>query len=177
MVSIRVLSAEDAAAYRELRLEGLRDSPATFAASYEDEIHLTTDDVAQRIAPTNHSWVMGAFDADRIVGCIGWYRDRGAKVMHRSHIWGMYVVPRYRRQGVARSLVREVLSRAKAVTGVAQIELFVAWGNDSAVRLYEDLGFERVAILPNALILEGRYIDDQLFVLRIADSMPSGGEH
>ena len=170
MVTVQILAAEDAAAYRTLRLEGLRDSPTTFAASYEDEMHLTTDDVARRIAPTDHSWVLGAFDDDHIVGCIGWYRDRGAKVAHKSHIWGMYVVPRYRRQGVARALVMDVLAGAKATAGVAQIELFVASGNGGAARLYEDVGFERVAVLPNSLFVNGRYIDDQLFVLHMPGS-------
>ena len=103
-----------------------------------------------------------------MVGCIGWYRDRGVKVSHKSHVWGMYVTPRHRRKGIAYALVTELIARAKSNTGVTQIELFVAAGNTSATCLYESVGFERVAVHPNSLFVDGRYIDEELSVLRIA---------
>lgn len=171
MVTIRVLAADDADGFRALRLNGLRESPTAFGASHEDEIHLTKDDVVRRIAPTEQSWVLGAFDDDSLmVGCIGWYRDRGAKVAHKSHVWGMYVAPGYRRQGIALALVREVMARVERLSGITQIELFVAVGNPGAAGLYEGAGFERVAVHPNSLFVDGRYIDEELLVLRIPEA-------
>jgi ribosomal protein S18 acetylase RimI-like enzyme len=168
MVSIRRLESGDADAFSALRLGGLRESPSSFAASYEDEMRLTRDEFRIRVSPTDESWVLGAFDdASLMVGCIGWYRERGAKVAHKSHIWGMYVVPGHRRHGIARALVRELISRVEQLPGIRQIELSVAVGNPDAARLYEGEGFERVAILPNSLFVDGRYVDDQLFVRRV----------
>jgi len=165
---IRVLEAEDADAFRALRLEGLRDSPAAFGASHEDEVVLTRGDFVRRVEPTERSWLLGAFDDQNVlIGCIGWYRDRGAKVSHKSHIWGMYVMPHHRRKGIARDLIRDLIARVRASTGVVQIELFVATGNNGAARLYESAGFERTAVHPNSLFVNGRYIDEELFVLRI----------
>jgi ribosomal protein S18 acetylase RimI-like enzyme len=168
VATIRVLDVEDADAFRALRLEGLRDSPTAFGASHDDEVGFTRGDFVRRIEPTEGSWLLGAVNGENvIVGCIGWYRDRGAKVSHKSHIWGMYVTPRHRRKGIARALVTELVARAKAISGVTQIELFVASGNRGAAGLYEHIGFERVAVHPNSLFVDGRYIDEELFVLRI----------
>ena len=140
MATIRVLDAADADAFRALRLEALRDSPTAFGASHDDEVHFTRGDLVHRVEPTKDSWLLAAFDDESaMVGCIGWYRDRGAKVSHKSHIWGMYVTPRHRRKGIACALVMDLIARGKSNTGVTQIELFVAAGNSSAACLYESV--------------------------------------
>jgi RimJ/RimL family protein N-acetyltransferase len=167
--AIRALGAEDGEAFRALRLEALRDSPTAFGASYDDEVRLAPGDFARRIQPTEASWVLGAFDGNgRLVGCIGWYRDRGAKVAHKSHVWGMYVTPLDRRNGVARDLLAELMTRVRGTEGVTRVELFVASGNERAAKLYAQAGFERVAVLPESLFVDGRFVDEALFALRLA---------
>ncbi len=168
VTTIRVLNAEDADAFRALRLEALRESPASFASSYEDEARLTREEFARRIAPTAESWVLGAFDCNNtLVGSVGWYRHRGRKVSHKSHIWGMYVMPGQRGKGIGRALVKDALARAQSQAGMMQIDLFVAAGNATAASLYRRFGFVGVAVYPRALCVAGRYIDEELFVLRM----------
>jgi len=164
---IRILQAADAREFRDLRLAGLRESPASFGASLEDEVALTVAEVAQRIAPTEYSFVLGAFAGGSLAGCIGWYRDKARKMAHKSHVWGMYVAPDYRNQGIAQALVAEVITRTEHAPGVIQIELFVSRENVRAARLYEAAGFERVAVLPRSLCVDGRYIDDLLLIRRL----------
>lgn len=166
---VRVLNAEDADAFRALRLEGLRDSPTAFGASYDDELQFTQGELVHRIDPTDNSWILGAFDEQNVlIGCIGWYRARGEKVSHKSHIWGMYVTPRHRRKGIARALATAVIERVRTNASVRQVELFVASGNNDAASLYQGLGFGRVAVHPRSLFVNGRYIDEELFVLYMA---------
>ena len=161
---IRVLDTEDAGAFRLLRLEGLRDSPTAFAASVDDEVHRS--DFARLLQPTDASWVLAAFAGpDAPVGCIGWYRDRGAKVSHKSRLWGTYVTPDQRRRGIGRALLNEAVARARLVPGLSQIGLFVASENEAAARLYRTAGFERVAVHPKSLFVDGRYIDEEFHVL------------
>jgi ribosomal protein S18 acetylase RimI-like enzyme len=168
-VEHRILTSTDAEAFRAIRLEGLRNCPTAFASSYDEDVELPLEEVAARISPSTDSWVLGAFsEHTRIVGCVGWYRDRGAKVRHKSHVWGMYVTPSHRRKGVARALLRELVARAKGTLGIMQIELTVSVDNTNAVTLYEAEGFRLAAILPNALFVDGRGIDEQLRVLAVA---------
>jgi ribosomal protein S18 acetylase RimI-like enzyme len=165
---MRILQAGDARLFHAFRLTGLRESPGSFGASLADELAMPEEVVAARITPTEQSWVLGAFAASSsLVGCIGWYRDKGAKVAHKSHIWGMYVAPDWRGRGIAQALVADVIARAGRAPGVIQVELFVSVENTRAARLYEAAGFERVAVLPRALLTDGRYIDDLLLIRRV----------
>jgi ribosomal protein S18 acetylase RimI-like enzyme len=162
---IRLLTIDDVDAFRDLRLEALRDSPHVFASSFEDEARFTRGDFLRRMEPTETSWMLGAFPAGAgLVGCLGCYRERGVKVNHRAHLWGMFVKPAHRREGFGRQLVTAALDRARSMAGVTQLELFVASGNEGAASLYESLGFERSGVHPRALCIDGRYFDETLYV-------------
>jgi ribosomal protein S18 acetylase RimI-like enzyme len=166
---MRILTSTDAEAFRAIRLEGLRNCPTAFASSYEEDVKLPLEEVAVRIRPTADSWILGAFSEHAgLVGCVGWYRDRGAKIRHKSHVWGMYVTPGHRRLGIARALLRELVARARGTAGVMQIQLTVSVDSMSAATLYEAEGFALAAVLPNALFADGRWIDEQLRALTVA---------
>jgi ribosomal protein S18 acetylase RimI-like enzyme len=60
----------------------------------------------------------------------------------RGWIGGLGVVPAARRRGVGRALMEAVLAEAPP-----EVTLEVIEENEPAIRLYEDLGFERVRIL------------------------------
>jgi hypothetical protein len=47
---IRFLTSKDVVAYRELRLQALRESPTAFASSFEQEACLSVDDFAKRLS-------------------------------------------------------------------------------------------------------------------------------
>jgi ribosomal protein S18 acetylase RimI-like enzyme len=167
--NIRVLTSTDAEAFRAIRLEGLRNCPTAFASSYDEDVKLPLEEVAARIRPSTDSWVLGAFsEYSSLVGCIGWYRDRGVKVRHKSHVWGMYVTPSHRRKGIARALLKELVVRAKGTAGIMYIELTVSVDSTNAATLYDAEGFRLAAVLPNALYVDGRGVDEQLRVLTVA---------
>jgi len=69
------------------------------------------------------------------VALLGIRRERG-------WIGGLGVVPAARRRGVGRALMEAVLAEAPP-----EVTLEVIEENEPAIRLYEDLGFERVRIL------------------------------
>lgn len=163
---IRALELEDADAFRAIRLEGLQESPAAFSASFEDEVRYTPNEFLRCIRPVDQTWILGAFSSTgALMGCIGWFREQGTKTSHKSTIWGMYVTPDHRRKGVGRSLVSEAINRAKRVTGIRQIQLCVALRNKFAAKLYQEAGFKRAGVRPESLFVEGRYIDEEHYIL------------
>jgi ribosomal protein S18 acetylase RimI-like enzyme len=71
----------------------------------------------------------------------------------------MYVHPRYRGMGVGRGIVEKLLRAAQAMKGLLVVKLAVTSTNDSAIKLYQRLGFRRYATEPKALRVNGRFYD------------------
>ena len=100
---IRMLADHDADGYVEVRRRALAEAPLAFASSPTDDIAASREAVCSLLRQAPESGVIGAF-FDDLVGTVGLYRDRHLKFSHKAHLWGMYVVPRYRGRGVAAEL-------------------------------------------------------------------------
>lgn len=167
-MQIRRLDSADAAAFQALRLQGLVECPLAFAASPEDEAGEPVDAVAARLADDAHGCVFGAFD-DRgeLVGVVGLGRERMRKLAHKAVLWGMYVAPAARRQGLGRALIRRLLAEAAATPGVRQVTLGVHAGNHVARALYESFGFIAWGTEPGAAWVDGALRDETWMVCRL----------
>jgi GNAT superfamily N-acetyltransferase len=106
-IDLRRLGAEDAAAYREIRLEALADSPHAFSSTLESEQDQPLDRFAARLAD---DFVLGAFVGARLVGVAGFYIQPRPKHRHKGMLWGMYVRPSYRAAGIGRKLVEAIIA-------------------------------------------------------------------
>ena len=114
MVTIRALGPDDFAAYRAVRLRALADHPEAFTSSVEEEDSAAGDArLARRLAGSGER-MLGAFEADALVGTIGLSVDPRAKVRHRGLVVGMYVVPEQCGRGVGRALVEAQIAQARA---------------------------------------------------------------
>ena len=103
-----------------------------------------------------------AFDGSRIVGDITLHRDRRGWARHVAKI-RLTLDPEYRRQGLARALVLEVVGLAKALN-LAILEAEILDVQRGARLLFEDLGFHCAATLPqHAIDLAGRVHDLLLY--------------
>jgi ribosomal protein S18 acetylase RimI-like enzyme len=170
-MTVRRLDKEDAAAYQELRLRALQECPTAFSSSYEEECRRPTSEIVARVteAPDGFVCVFGAFDHDRLVGILAFVRSRGAKTRHIAELAGMYVVPECRHQGHGRALVDILLLHARSAGGVRSLKLGVNAQNEPAKRLYQAVGFRYSATDPEAILVEGRYYDEETYLLRLAD--------
>ncbi len=165
-LQFRFLTAEDARAYWDIRLEALESEPHAFGSSPEEHRALSFADVAARIAFDPPSkFTVGAFLDGCLVGTAGFYRDRNLKSRHKGNVWGVYVSQDVRRSGVARSLLNMLLEYASAIEGIEQIMLSVATAQEAATTLYRSLGFAPYGCEPRALKVGDRYIDEEHMVL------------
>lgn len=160
-ISVRQLTVADAAAFRQLRLLGLEESPEAFGSSFAVENDRTVESFADWI---ERGHIVGAFADESLVGVAAFYVMTGAKTEHRGTIWGVYVHPGARGQGVARGVLEAVIAHAR--TKVLQVHLSVTSTNSAALRLYEKLGFSTYGIEPRALRVDGRFLDKHLMVRR-----------
>lgn len=66
----------------------------------------------------------------------------------------VYVDPRFRRRGVARTLLEKAIARAPSLEIEVMVGLIFAH-NEPSLRLFEQLGFERWGLLPRVARLDG----------------------
>ncbi|MHC4995996.1 MAG: GNAT family N-acetyltransferase [Planctomycetota bacterium] len=163
-MTIRILNAEDARAFKTLRLTGLRDEPGAFASSYEEENECSLDDIAERLGDRSLGVTLGAFEGDELVGLTGVRREEHAKLAHKAFVWGVYVDPGRRNNGIGGRLMAEALTYAYSTLGVRQVYLGVNAENPAAIALYEKMGFVAYGIEKDFMLVDGRFHDEMLMV-------------
>jgi ribosomal protein S18 acetylase RimI-like enzyme len=168
-IEIRRLTEEDATEFYRLRLEALEREPQAFSSSPEEHRAMTPAIIAQRLGSGSgdRNFVLGAFVEEQLVGMVGFYQEEGPKKRHKGHIWGVYVTQDWRRKGIARVLLSEVIARARARPEVEQVYLGVTVEQNSARRLYESLGFQVYGREVHAVKLGDSYLDEDLMALRL----------
>ena len=87
-------------------------------------------------------WLV-ALDGETVAGYVG-----SQSVMGEADMMNIAVAPSYRRHGVARELVNELIRILKD-REVCSLTLEVRASNDSAIGLYHNLGFAQVGRRPN----------------------------
>ena len=165
-ILIRSLGPADAASYRACRLEALQDRPTAFGSSYEEESSQTVDDVRRRFETEwnrDDNILFGGFAGEALVGTTGLSRAGPMKRRHKMIVWGVYVAPPARGQGVARRLLEAAIAQAGSVPGIARLELTMEHGNLAAQTLYEGCGFHRWGTEPDGIqIGSDCYAEDRM---------------
>lgn len=157
---IRRLTPADAAAHRELMLEAYERHPDAFTSSTSERAKLPASWWAERLPPGADapSMVFGALDDEgRLVGAVGLSVEARIKARHKGLLFGMYVAPAARQQGVGAQLVEAVLAAARARADLRLVQLTVTQGNDGAQALYQRCGFQVFGVEPMAVRIAERY--------------------
>lgn len=158
-ILIREAIPRDAAAFRELRLYALKDSPTAFSADYQKNLNHPSqywEDMLTMHA--DESTMFLAVHESELIGMTGIARGGSPKTRHSATIWGVYVRPEWRGLHIAEELIQACLIWARARKIVAA-RLGVAAANASAIRCYERCGFRVTGTEPRAVYYEGQYHD------------------
>ena len=159
-ISVRRLAEADAAAMRDIRLEGLRLHPECFGADLDVEEAMTAEDFARRMAT---GVTFGGFLDGNLAGIVVFVKPRSKKTGHTGDLGAMYVRKAARGTGLSDLLIETLIGHA--VNEVEQIKLTVNADNPHAIRLYERHGFRAIGRWPNSLRIGGRTYDE-LVMLR-----------
>jgi len=168
-VRIRTTKADDAAAYRDLRLEGLRDHPEVFGADYATSAARPIEYWQERMsigAGGEHGVTYVADASGELIGMTALVRNDLAKTRHAGSIFGVYTHPNWRGAGVADALLEACVAYAREL-GLRVVLLGVVTTNASAIRLYQRCGFTVYGVEPEAIHHDGIYFDELLMARRI----------
>jgi GNAT superfamily N-acetyltransferase len=141
LLEIRRVRSHEADALRRLRLAALTDAPRAFAATVAQEAERPERewrDLAARSEQGDTVVVCVAIDDGRWVGMAAgrWFaRERGI-----AQLWGMWVAPACRRQGIGERLVSAVRAWA-AGHGARFLRLGLIEELPELATFYERLGF------------------------------------
>ena len=169
---IRSLTSKDAAAFQVLRLRSLRESPEAFGSSYDEEVSRPLTAVGERLeaALTPHARVVfGALADGTLIGVVGCAQESRVKTRHKAVIWGMYVTPEARGQGVGRALLDRVVAEARRWPNVERILLSAVERATAARALYASAGFKPYAREVDAFRQSGKSDTLEFFGLELGD--------
>ncbi|GMA15609.1 GNAT family N-acetyltransferase [Deinococcus metallilatus] len=154
--SVRVLTAADAPAYREVRLAGLQTDPLAFVTAADEFAARPASEIAGRLDPGAGVVTLGAFVDGTLVGILTVVREALPTLAHRANVVAVSVLPHARGQGCGDALLRAGIAQARTWPGVSSLHLAVVETQHAARRLYERHGFRHWGTRPDALHVEGR---------------------
>ena len=163
--TLRQLASGDAEVFSALCREVTADNPVPMGLTLDEELTRPLQGFRDQLSYPEPNAAFGVFVGGELVGsaAVAW-PSKFPSSRHKVTLWGTFVSPRYRRQGLARMLVSKAISHARA-NNVRRINLTVFVPNESAVRLYQSLGFVVCGAEPEAVCIAGAYYDGQIMSL------------
>lgn len=170
-MNIRLLTENDVIPFQALRLRGLQETPDAFAVTSEEFQQESLAQMAERLrleSDPPERFVLGAFENETtLIGMVGFFRETLSKMRHKAVVWGMYVAPEVRGQGIGKRLLQDLLKRSEALPGLEQVHLTVVTTNEVARRLYATSGFRVYGLEPHAFKQGERYLDEELMLFSL----------
>jgi RimJ/RimL family protein N-acetyltransferase len=122
---------------------------------------------ASRLTASPDAYLIGAWEDDVLVGSIRFARFEAPNERHRGLIAGFYVESQFRRRGIARALLAELLAHARRDGELRRLELSVVTTQSAALSLYESAGFRKCGTLREAFAKNGQFFDESLMELSL----------
>ncbi len=162
----RIVTPEEIVAFRNIRLESLRVAAGRMSQSFAVEVRLP---LQHHLTMLTENVVMGAYEADTLVGILLGTVTAQARINHRAMAWGMYIKESIQNRSVGYQLMMALLAEL-ADRGVCQVLGAIAADNPASLRMVEKAGFVQTYRERNGLrAVDGFGFTDVVHVIRYLD--------
>jgi RimJ/RimL family protein N-acetyltransferase len=93
-----------------------------------------------------------------LLGVAGLSFDPREKAKHKATVFGVYVSPHARGEGIGQKLVQAVLAHARSLPHLSVVQLTVSEGNPAARALYQRCGFVEFGLEPLAVAVGATFV-------------------
>ncbi len=142
-MQIRKITTEDWELLRAVRLEALSSSPEAFSSKHADALKISEEEWKKQLADPHNSFFL-VFDGERPVGMARLSTKQPELPTNAALIASVYVNEEMRGKGVGRALIDAVIVHAKSIDGISGLQLSVRQTQQTAMNLYQSLGFKNV---------------------------------
>jgi RimJ/RimL family protein N-acetyltransferase len=122
----------------------------------EDEAKILTE-----FENAKNKFMLCAFYNDRIVGALGFVGFQ-AEFVRKTGSLGMSIQNEFSNSGLGTQMLQYTLELAKEI-GFHRVELTVRTYNQPGIKLYENLGFQKIGLLSDAAFIDGDFVDEYSF--------------
>ena len=163
---IRLVTAEEANAFKDFFEQGLINRPDCF--------RISPSDLAPLPFPTQgnpDNFTLGAFDEDNNwMGTASFKREglERERLRHQGLLFFMYVSDKCEGKGIGGKLLDALIKRVKEQTDIEQIVLTLVGTNYRAKKLYLSKGFETYGYQKKAIKWGDHYLDEEFMYLPFA---------
>jgi ribosomal protein S18 acetylase RimI-like enzyme len=167
-ITFRTPIIDEAAAYRNLRLNALQEFPTAFSSSFEDQVNRDLaywQKYIELAQDKNTEIMIMAYDGDKMIGMGVIFWDDKPKIKQVAHMAAIYVDKNYQGKGIGYRLVKTLIEEAKKVKQLRKLKLEVESTNKPAYELYKKLGFEEIGLSKGEIFHDGKYYDNILMEL------------
>jgi L-amino acid N-acyltransferase YncA len=155
-VNIRPATASDVAAIARIYAEAVSNGTATFEIKAPDEAEMAHR--LHTLVASNYPYLV----AERSAVVAG-YAYAGPYHLRPAYKWtiedSIYLDPEFRRQGIGRLLMRQLLADAEAGGFRQMVALIGDAGNTASIALHASAGFRPVGTLQSVGFKHGRWLD------------------
>ncbi|WP_299613555.1 GNAT family N-acetyltransferase [uncultured Tateyamaria sp.] len=159
-MQVKLLTSEDAATWKALRLDAIKTFPGAFLTTHDEAEAVPLDRTA---AWLDGGQTHGVFEAGELVGAGTLGRYQRTQMRHRANLGPFFVRPEVQGRGAANALMEAMIDGARDA-GIWQMELHVAETNGRAIAFYRRHGFIEAGRIPNATVLDSHHETDLLLI-------------
>jgi RimJ/RimL family protein N-acetyltransferase len=148
------LTEADAERYNDYFSRGTIAHPLTLRISASD-----ISSAPFGTAPTDDRQTIAAVRDKAWLG-VGTIEREAGRLKRRHIAWVVRMLVTVERQGIGRSILRELKRRARLMAGIGKINLTVAANNTAAVHLYQSEGFSIFSREFDAFRVDGQSVEE-----------------